>query len=553
MLRSILACGLAIVMLAIPSSRACGQSVTDRSYVQGLLGRLRDSSEAVRDSAVREVRSRGRSIVPALQTFLRSSTVELQSAAAYALVRIGAPALPAIRDALDDTSMASFDVSEALGWSSLTDSDALTLLDPLLHDPSARVRSAATSALGSRGAIGAPVGTRLLERLDDPDPSVRTAAADEFFYVHDSASRAAGALALTRLLADSRQDVRRAAVYTLGNMGDVAAPGIPGIIERMRFDPDTEVRWLSARVLGWLGPQASSAVPALLAHLDDTLPTVRLEALGSLGGIGISRVPVARGDSVIAALRSRLVSDDSLTRETAVRALGAIGARAIPALAGALHSPDSTVATIAAMALGYLSDESSVIAPLGGSLGDRRRSVRDAAADALGGIGKQVLPLLRSRASSSDPLVREAAGRALNVYAASASLPILRSCYEASYGPWTPPMESETIEGVVPPDAMRFSSVRRPFRRDSTAYAFVLERRYRDKWYPAGYWIPDSTSREVRLDPSPSLSGVAMTLTVTSADDIRGTVRTYWDFPAKTQTASVVLTRIDCSAAHDER
>jgi HEAT repeat protein len=443
--------------------------------------------------------------------------------------------------------MAAFHVREALSWGTESDSNALALLDQLVDDPSARVRGAAASALGSHAMRGARVGPRLVALLEDSDPGVRVAAADEFFYVHDSASRAAGALVLARLLDDTTQEVRRAAVYMLGNMGDVAAPGIPGIVERMRFDPDTEVRWLSARVLGWLGPQASGAVPALLAHLADTLPTVRLEALGSLGGIGISRLPPARGDSVIAAIGARLASDDTLTRRTAVQALGSIGTRAIPSLAGALHSSDSAVATIAAISLGRMLEETSIVAPLDSALGDRRRTVRDAAADALGGVGEGALPLLRARTSSGDSLERQAARRALNVYAASASLPVPGSCYSASYGPWNPPLKSESMEGVVPPKEMRFSSVRSWFARDTSAYAFLLERRYRGEWYPTGYWIPDSTSRQIEVNPLPNLSGVLLTLTVARADDVHGTIRTYWDFPAETQEASVTLTKIDCA------
>lgn len=544
---------LAFALAAVSSSGARCQTSTDSAYVGSLLDRMRDTSRAVRDSASRELGSMGSSVVRALRNALSSSNVERQRAAAFAFVWVGSPALPAIREALDDTSTTAFLVREALAWGTASDSSALALLDRLVDDSSARVRSAAAGAFGSHAMRGAHVGSHLVALLDDPDPSVRIAAAGELFYIHDSASRAAGALVLARLLDDANQDVRRAAVYTLGNMGDVAAPGIPGIVERMRFDPDTEVRWLSARVLGWLGPQASNAVPALLARLTDTLPTVRLEALGSLGGIGISGLSSARGDSVIAAIDARLASDDTLTRSTAAQALGSIGVRAIKELAGALHSSDSVVATIAASALGQMPTEASIISPLDGALADRRRVVRDAAADALGGVGEGALPLLRARASSGDSLERQAARRALNVYSASASLPVRRSCYKANYGPWEPPLQSESVEGVLPPMEMRFSSVRSWFARDTSAYAFTLEQRYGGEWYPTGYWIPDSTSRQMKIDPSPNLSGMVMTLTVTGADDVQGTIRTYWDFPAETQTASVVLTRIDCAATIEGR
>jgi hypothetical protein len=138
-------------------------------------------------------------------------------------------------------------------------------------------------------------------------------------------------------------------------------------------DPDTEVRWKSAATLGTLGPQAGSAVPALVESLQDR---------------------------------------DEVVRRAAAMALGQIGSEtAIPALAAALADTDHGVRKMAASALIRLGPKARDAVPaLIVALGDRDTGVRQAAAAALGTIGpgaKAAIPSLGELLKAPDPATRE--------------------------------------------------------------------------------------------------------------------------------------------------
>lgn len=147
-------------------------------------------------------------------------------------------------------------------------------------------------------------------------------------------------------------------------------------------DKSPSVRRLAAQQLGGRGVRAMDAVPALIEALNDTEPVVRNGAAEALGGIGIT----AR--SAVPALIQRLKDSDANVRETAAESLSDIGVDApkvIPELLKLLSDEDMNVRCAGARAIG-----------------DFRGAAREAV-EALKKLQKQ----------DKHPLVREAAGEAL--------------------------------------------------------------------------------------------------------------------------------------------
>ena len=152
------------------------------------------------------------------------------------------------------------------------------------------------------------------------------------------------------------------------------------LVEKLR-DPNPNVRataalWLSAR------SDLETAVPALIAALDDPAPSVRMYACHAVG----------RAQAREAAPRLiALLEGDGENRREAAQALGALGpsAESVSALLRALDRQDLGRDTRAAIvsALGAVGNTPEVVGRLAAFLTDPEDAVRVAAQGALAGMG----------------------------------------------------------------------------------------------------------------------------------------------------------------------
>ncbi len=168
--------------------------------------------------------------------------------AAYALAAIGAPAIPALREAIRTGS------------------------------PNA-VRNAGY-AFAAMGGEAIPA---LLELVNDASVPIRCAATFGLSEIRECDGDVIGALA--RLTKDSEARVRLHAVEALGMKSGQAKNALPALIDALR-DADTDTRFNAALAMARLGPAASEAVPALVAALEDSDRYVRgysVEALHQIG------------------------------------------------------------------------------------------------------------------------------------------------------------------------------------------------------------------------------------------------------------------------------
>jgi HEAT repeat protein len=113
------------------------------------------------------------------------------------------------------------------------------------------------------------------------------------------------------------------AAFTLAQLGCLAGPAVPALIEALRDDAGA-VRNMAIRALGNIGPDAQQAAARLSELLSDEEPEVRGQAATALGQIG--------GDDAAAALEKAYADeDDEEVQEMIAAALAEIDGRALDA------------------------------------------------------------------------------------------------------------------------------------------------------------------------------------------------------------------------------
>ncbi len=349
-------------------------------------------------------------LFPALASVAGAGT---RSAAALALTRVGAAAVPALLERLGP-GPAEIRTSAVEILGGIRNRGAARPLSGLLADADANVRAAAAEALGK---IGGPDAARaLLAALDGGDGPLRLGALDalERLRIAPPASRLA-ALSRERALrrpayrllglcdepealgilaggvADSSRSCREAALIAVAqqcarrsppDLAPLAAglreaarrePSLPAWAEEAVRSEDRRAAEGAVRVLAWLGDPSRAPVIAEAAEDEDLRPAV-LEALRDLGpevGPALAGTlprlsPGARvtalaalarlGEvSVLPELLSLAAGEDDSLRAAAVEALGRLGdVRAVPALAALLDHPDAAASGPAAAALAVL-------------------------------------------------------------------------------------------------------------------------------------------------------------------------------------------------------
>lgn len=197
-------------------------------------------------------------------------------------------------------------------------------------DEDARVRAEAIQALGSIAARSRTDDPRVLRALDDPISTVRAAAAASLGWNWPG---------------------RRSKVL------------VPALV-RALADADWQVRYRSARSLGFLGDEAEAAIPALRASAGDPAEAARDAAIEAAQKIQ-EAVRIVRAVMLPGAI-AELGDADPIVRALAAGRIEAIGPRAaeaIPALVRCLDDGEADVRRAAADALSRLGPKAEVAGP----------------------------------------------------------------------------------------------------------------------------------------------------------------------------------------------
>lgn len=391
--------------------------------------------------------------IPALIAALKSHFGEVSEAAVRTLHLIGAPAVPAIADALaqgEDTPDKVF-LLRILARVGPSAAEALPGLTRALGSQFLQTRIAAAVALTALGPLAAPAVPQLVAGLADQYADGRQAVAACLARVGAAAEPAMPAL--LPLLADRESRVRDAAAAALQRIGPQAVPGLIAIVETRdvqrlkawaesvarvswwytKLDADTildpakvatGLSWeaydlmaerarleaaqeAALRVLGNLGPAAAPAAPAIVGALADRNPSVTLAAIHALARVGLATAGAAP------ALVQLLVHESKAIREAAAKALAQSDQAwaAEPGVAEAL---------------------TALAKRLSGS-----GAAGQAALEALVALGPGAVPTLTQTLAAGDRIAREQAARALGRIgpAASAAIPALTRALQDPH-PW---------------------------------------------------------------------------------------------------------------------
>jgi HEAT repeat protein len=277
------------------------------------------------------------------------------------------------------------DPSDSIRWWAITHVGPLPIREPiedvLKNGKTARARSAAAEAIGTRYGSGIPSIPALKAALGDTEFAVRFAAALALVQIgyHDGAghvdaipalveglqqksedvrikasrnllqtkSAAKGAIpALAKLLDDKVSEVRfEAALALVGIDPSKAAGGVPALIAGVESDNDNTVL-RAAKALAVLGPVAKSAAPALLKKCDTQYPQWRQHAAAALARVDPAQTPKAV-EVLVDLIKDRKAGAAHRDAITALRRIGPNAKAAMPALAELLNDKDYDHADVA--------------------------------------------------------------------------------------------------------------------------------------------------------------------------------------------------------------
>lgn len=181
-------------------------------------------------------------------------------------------------------------------------------------------------------------------------------------------------------LIDNNARVRLEAHDALVSIG---SPAVPALIEVLK-NPDCNIRWRAAWVLGDMASEANAAVGALAEALQDEDAQVRMYAALALGEIG--KAAKLAVPPLMAALQDR-EEYVRIYAASALRRLGTEAKVAVPSLMNALKDKNPRVRKNAALALGAMGSEAtSAVGDVIPLLQDNEYYVRYGAVKGLAGI-----------------------------------------------------------------------------------------------------------------------------------------------------------------------
>jgi HEAT repeat protein len=393
----------------------------DPSLVETVASFLGDADRDVVKSAILALGSlRAVESCPLIGRLLSLPGEDLQDTLRASFLSIGEPAVPCLLGALDGTRGAGLGRAIYL-LGKLKATDAVEPLLQRLRDPDPSVRRFAVVALTE---IGDPRAEEyLVGLLNDPDPAIRT-------YASVGLMNFGGRISVKLLLASlNNPDTQWLAVRILDKIGRKDVDELIGALkdEKTRWYAEQALTRLDGNVLPQLEERLKGSDAVLRGNVAQVMGAVKdrravaplLDAIQAEDDSGLASASalIRIGDpAAVEPLVQLLENRSEQVRIYAAYALGGLkDRRAVPALVRSLADPSSSVRGIAAHALGQIGAHDAV-SPLVACLDDASPHVRSTAAYALAQLGdRQAAKKLEDRLQGDpDFTVRQAARDALD-------------------------------------------------------------------------------------------------------------------------------------------
>lgn len=233
---------------------------------------------------------------------------------------------PALKDPDPATRIAA---AEALAQAGSDAKSAAVNLAPMLASDDKGVRRAAVIALGRISPEGAPTIAETMAQMlsTETDPEMRIELVTSLGLLGEKS--AAVIAALTKLMTDPNEDLRRRAVRTLGTFGPAALPVANSILTVAGTEKIKDIRVDAVHAFGSaLGAELKGRIKDLLPILQDRDYEVRLAVVEELGALGNE----IKGDAAtMKALRARLSDPHVKVREAVAAAIKQIEKKRDPA------------------------------------------------------------------------------------------------------------------------------------------------------------------------------------------------------------------------------
>lgn len=289
----------------------------------------------------------GHAAAVALAEFLsKAGEEEAKTAAKQALISLKEAAIEVLPGLLGHQhpiiKCAAFDILESLG----DGSGVVKEITACASDRDAKVRQRAVQALLLLKDPTVPL--RLLPNLmEDIDRGVANLAISIIGKMGKSASSLAALV--SKQLKSAETDQRRAASWTLGQLGELPSSTMKVIITQLRNEKNDDIRSLLIQAIGAQGPGAGSFVSSLGPEFKEASPPVRQALLEAFGNIG-----TAAGEMAPAMVAFALAEKESLPQ--VIQALGCMGEAAAFALSARLEDPNASIRVFALEALQLLAE-----------------------------------------------------------------------------------------------------------------------------------------------------------------------------------------------------
>lgn len=397
--------------------------------------------------------------IRALRIALTDDDVDTRRTAALYLGSLDTAARPgvvpdlikALKDSDDEVRLTA---TRRLGWSRA--GEAVPALANALADANRDIRYAAAEALSQIGPKAVAAAPALVSAMPDKDNEVRNLIRHALFQIGPRAVPA-----LVPALAHEKVEVRRWVVEILGQYEAGAKEAVPALVNAL-MNPDSQIQVYASAALVKIGPDATPALVAALAHENpsvrklvigalnrDFAVEVSLALVGALADVDVEvrraaaktlipeemggwpvyptmGVPAKRAKAladVTPMLVKALADTDAEVRGSVAAALWQCGPKAevvVPALTKLLTDSEVVVQEQAAKALGWVGPAAAPV--LIQALADPKTRVRPAMVDALWTIGpaaKEIRPVLVKALSDTNPEVQLTAAIALAKFGAT--------------------------------------------------------------------------------------------------------------------------------------